>query len=147
MVLGANHFGERWDAMGVGNEAVAVGSTKLPMDPASCNSVHGRLRTIKLGLGLGALDESGEGLFCAAAIHAKTRQKGAQDRVLLGLMAKVLVKGKELKVTVRAPTEKAAALLAECMVHRYPALRQPVNARARSGDFGLLQGVAPKARK
>jgi hypothetical protein len=116
VVLGANHFGGRWDAMGVGNEAVAEGSTKLSMDPASFNSVHGRLRTIKLGLGLDALDESGEGLFCAAAMHTKTRQKGAQGRVLLGLMAKVLVKGKELKVTVRAPTEKAAALLAECIV-------------------------------
>ena len=116
VVLAANHFGGKWDAMGESNESVVEGSTKLSMDPASFNSVHGKLRNMKLGLGVDALDENGEGLFCAAAMHTKTRQKGSLDRVLMGLMAKVLVKGKELKVTVRAPTEKAAALLAECIV-------------------------------
>eukprot|EP00615_Pteridomonas_danica_P012023 CAMPEP_0114353490 /NCGR_PEP_ID=MMETSP0101-20121206/18704_1 /TAXON_ID=38822 ORGANISM="Pteridomonas danica, Strain PT" /NCGR_SAMPLE_ID=MMETSP0101 /ASSEMBLY_ACC=CAM_ASM_000211 /LENGTH=1247 /DNA_ID=CAMNT_0001494355 /DNA_START=20 /DNA_END=3763 /DNA_ORIENTATION=- len=115
IILNANHFMTRWDAM-ADNETIMEGPTKLTMDPASFMSVQGKLRTIKFGLGADALDEDGKGLLCAAALHTKTRDKETGNRVLVGVMAMVLVVGKTVKVTLRCAAPKASELLCGCVI-------------------------------
>ena len=74
----------RWDAMGEANECVVSGTSKLSMDPASFNSIQGRLRTIKFGLGDDALDQDGKsGLLCTAVLHTRTKSKVGTFRFAL----------------------------------------------------------------
>jgi hypothetical protein len=115
VILAAEHFGTRWDGMAEG-ECALEGSTKLVMDPASYNSVQGKLRTIKFGLGADALDEGGAGLLCAAALHTTSHNKASGERVLLGYMAKILVDGATARVVVRCPVPAAAAAMAATII-------------------------------
>jgi hypothetical protein len=115
IILNVNHFMTRWDAMAE-NETILEGPTKLTMDPASFMSVQGKLRTIKFGLGTDALDENGQGLLCAGALHTKTRDKKTGNRVLVGVMAMVLVTGKTVKVTLRCAAPKASEHLCKCVI-------------------------------
>ncbi len=111
------------------------------MDPASFNSIQGKLRIIKFGLGTDALDEGGGGLLCAAALHTTSRNKvlcrvdealffflsnpypflfisgqATGDRVLLGFLAKIVVADGTAKVVLRSPVPPTAAPMAHTIM-------------------------------
>jgi len=127
VMLTAEEFRTRWEAMEA-SEVAKKGPCKKSMDPANFDSLQGALRIIKLGIAHDALDGDGGGLCCAAALHTRYKDKSGV-RVVLGCLAKVLVKNKNATVAVRSPDVNFPAVMADHVLK----MLEPAAVAPRSG--------------
>merc|ERR1712070_353080 len=115
VLLSPTEIKTRWDAM-EGSEAVKKGPCKKSMDPSHHDSLHNALRFVKLGIGADPLDESGSGLCCATALHTRFMDKKNGVRILVGCIAKVLVKDRNATIVVRSPDRNFPELMANYLL-------------------------------
>jgi hypothetical protein len=116
------------DSLHVGSLFVVIYDQFIIKDNPTCETKIGEkhltvlvlcqnaLRFVKLGIGADPLDESGSGLCCATALNTRFMDKKNGVRILVGCIAKVLVKDRNATIVVRSPDRNFPELMANYLL-------------------------------